>query len=163
MEQLYHVNYWHPRKGLDKAGFSIQLWPAWKRELAKVDFLNAKAAETYIERFGPEIIEHYFSYIYKLWEEEKYTKEERKFKAKCELMIRWGEWGPEHITVPGNACGLDIGYAPGGPRDGKTLLPHNVDTLEQASALLEIFLFFADTVVLNRRATEIRNRGEEKT
>ncbi len=31
----------------------------------------------------------------------------RKYPARC-VRVTWGEWGPEHITVPGNACGLDI-------------------------------------------------------
>lgn len=25
-----------------------------------------------------------------------------------DLRVGWGRWGPEHITVPGNSCGLDI-------------------------------------------------------
>lgn len=65
------------------------------------------------------------------------------------LQVRWGEWGPEHITIPGNACGLDIDrQSPWGMfDDGQVLLPHNVDFLQQKYLLLIIFTNIAELVV----------------
>jgi hypothetical protein len=31
-----------------------------------------------------------------------------------DIRVEWGEWGPEHISVPGNACALDIDESPMG-------------------------------------------------
>lgn len=68
--------------------------------------------------------------------------------------VRWGEWGPECITVPGNACG--IGIESGGNmhniygEKGETLCPHNIDTLQQKMLILMIFGELAETIgVLN--------------
>ncbi len=36
----------------------------------------------------------------------------------------------------------------GAPPGGQLLFPHNVDSLQQASLLLTVFLFFADTLFL---------------
>jgi len=61
-----------------------------------------------------------------------------------DFSIRWGDWGAEHITIPGmNATGLDIDDH----YNGKRLLPHNVDSLCQASLLMTIFCRFADMLV----------------
>lgn len=78
-----------------------------------------------------------------------------------EIRISWGEWGPEHITVPGNACGLDVeyGYSFGAPPGGKVLLPHNVDSIYQASLLIVVFLFFADTLILHRLCEQSKKAG----
>lgn len=56
-----------------------------------------------------------------------------------DVRVKWGEYGAEHITVPGNACGLDIGRACGNPLRGQSLLPHNVDSLQQKYLLLIVF------------------------
>jgi hypothetical protein len=65
-----------------------------------------------------------------------------------ELRVRWGPWGPEHISVPGNACGLDLGRAPLRFTGGAELLPHNVDSWSQVLLLLVTFTWFADYVLL---------------
>lgn len=68
------------------------------------------------------------------------------------IRIQWGAWGPEHITVPGDACGLDLSSSIGGYRDGMSLLPHNVDNIRQAYLLLLIFTWFADHIIAGERS-----------
>ena len=68
------------------------------------------------------------------------------YKPNQDLRITWGEWGPEHITVPGNACGLDIDDGIGAPRNGKVLQPHNIDSMQQAMLLIIVFTWFAETI-----------------
>ena len=65
------------------------------------------------------------------------------------IRVGWGEWGPEHITVPGDACGLDIDTRPlGGFKGGAALYPHNVDSTSQAMLLLVVFTQIEHTVSL---------------
>lgn len=66
-----------------------------------------------------------------------------------EIRVAWGEWGPEHISVPGNACGLGINqYSCGNPfKGGTALLPHNVDCWSQVLLLLITFTRLASTVL----------------
>ena len=71
------------------------------------------------------------------------------FEVGHDLRIGWGEWGVEHITVPGNACGLDIekdGF--GTFTGGAQLVPHNVDSWQQKQLLLIVFCALAEDVVL---------------
>lgn len=71
----------------------------------------------------------------------------RLYEPNRALTVRWGEWGPEHISVPGNACGLDIDRE---MSDGSThLYPHNVDSMHQAMLLLTVFCWFAETLTMD--------------
>ncbi len=68
------------------------------------------------------------------------------------VRVEWGPWGPHHICVPGNACGLDIVDSDGGfgcwfP-GGVTLQPHNIDHWQQKQLLLIVFTSFAEDVIL---------------
>lgn len=85
------------------------------------------------------------------------------YRPNHHLRVTWGEWGPEHITVPGNACGLDIGRAPGEPPGGRTLLPHNIDSSRQKLLLLIVFTWFASDLSLNwilsERKDDLANTG----
>jgi len=67
-----------------------------------------------------------------------------------DLRVSWGKWGPEHISVPGNACGLDIEEKLIGCvfKDGASLYPHNVDSWRQKYLLLITFTELLHTVVL---------------
>lgn len=70
-----------------------------------------------------------------------------------DLRVSWGEWGPEHIEVPGNACGLDLDTHLGCSfAGGRVLAPHNVDTLQQKYLLLMVFSTFAEHVLCANRA-----------
>jgi len=65
---------------------------------------------------------------------------------------QWLDFRPEvglaHISVPGNACGLDLDFKSEETyqRTGFTLLPHNVDTPDQQSTLFAIWLWWAKCV-----------------
>jgi hypothetical protein len=51
--------------------------------------------------------------------------------------------------VPGDACGLDIDCGHPAPKDGRVLVPHNVDSRDQAMLLIVVFTWFAGSVILN--------------
>lgn len=69
------------------------------------------------------------------------------------IRVKWGEWGPEHISVPGNACGLDIERSSFSVlfKDGVSLHPHNVDSLTQKYLLLVVFGDIAESILLFAR------------
>ncbi len=91
-----------------------------------------------------------------LGEKRKLSPEARPlYQPNSELRIQWGEWGPEHITVPGDACGLDIDRCYPSPPDGRALLPHNIDSIKQSMLLLVVFTWFAECLVLEQL---IKNR-----
>jgi hypothetical protein len=62
----------------------------------------------------------------------------RLYEASESIRVSWGEWGPEHISVPGSACGLDIDDSSFGCvfSEGRALLPHNIDGWPQKQLLL---------------------------
>lgn len=79
-----------------------------------------------------------------------------------QLRVLWGEWGPEHIDVPGNACGLDINRSAFGClfAGGYSLQPHNVDSLAQKYLLLMTFTELAESVILFSR-TKGRHHAQD--
>lgn len=148
---MYHIKGYQPEPGMGAAGFSIQLWPEWKRAVAERKLTQADCNRA-IENMGRSWLDgHGYSRI---------LDNEPLYKPR-DVRVSWGEWGPEHITVPGNACGLDIDrgniWAP--HPDGVVLSPHNVDSVAQASLLLTVFLFFADTLVLDQQVKEFEKKG----
>lgn len=61
--------------------------------------------------------------------------------------LRFGEFGLMHFDVPGNACGLDFDYSEQDVmKRGVRFAPHNVDNTLQQSALMTIWLMWADSV-----------------
>jgi hypothetical protein len=145
-------------------GFSIQLWPIWKELVGKSKLTQEhvnNAIETmhrgwldgcgYAEMYDPD------EDPLEMWKE-KHLLSKRKLGPKSRhlygphsIHISWGEWGPEHITVPGNACGLDISDQGRPYHGGKALLPHNVDHRDQAMLLLVVFTWFADSILLHSK------------
>lgn len=68
------------------------------------------------------------------------------------IRVKWGEWGPEHISVPGNACGLDLDRGFGNVfKNGQALTPHNIDGLSQKYLLLMVFTHFAEIILYELR------------
>ena len=140
-------------------GFGIHLFPGFKKAVSASGITKDKAY-TAIENNGREWLEgcgfgksrviDYDGHA-EMWrvlgivQMERVLKEPL-YKPNQDLRIQWGEWGPEHITVPGNACGLDIGHGIGGPPGGKTLSPHNIDSMSQAMLLLVVFTWFAESI-----------------
>lgn len=156
---LYHISGLSPRGGMSGAGFSIQLWPKWKEAVSQSQLTQGNVNHA-ISTMGRMWLDNCgFNAIFDPDNCGAFEKRNSKpgprarpmYQENIDLMVKWGEWGPEHINVPGNACGLDIDSGFGAPPEGKVLHPHNVDTIRQAHLLLVVFLFFAETFVLNDR------------
>jgi hypothetical protein len=145
-------------------GFNIKLWPEWK-EVVKASGIDQKQADTAISNLGNTWLDA--CGYGRLFDPDNYGFEKdpkkkpgprshRLYDANMGvILVQWGEWGLEHITVPGNACGLDIDRsAVGAPRDGACLYPHNVDNIYQAYLLQLVFNWFANAMVLERECRE---------
>jgi hypothetical protein len=164
MKMLYHIVGLCPAKKMSGAGFCVHLWPEMKEAVARVNLSQAQintaienCCRSWLDGCGFDAIFDPSEDPLDKWKREKaggerkLSKDARPLYDEHSILISWGEWGPEHITVPGNACGLDLDKGYGAPHDGRVLLPHNVDHIDQAHLLLVVFLFFADTIVLNER------------
>ena len=141
MKQLYDIQGLAPQRRMSGAGFQVALFPAWRdaveqSEIAQenADYLIANCGAAWLEGCG-------FDWC--------------KESPSSYLRIAWGEWGPEHISVPGNACGLDLDNGICAPHDGMVLLPHNVDHMRQAHLLLVMFLSIANGFVLDGVVQEL--------
>lgn len=127
---MYKIKGWFPIREMGGCGFNIVLTAEWKDSVSKSD-LNQEKINNLIDNLGPKMLE---SHGYDNISEPKYY-----------LRVKWGEWGPEHITVPGNACGLDIDNSSIGCEEGEVCLsPHNVDSITQASMILTLFTRIAE-------------------
>lgn len=128
---MYRIEGWSPDPGqMGGCGFSIILTPAWKDAVSKSDITQDKIDEL-LQTIGKSILNGHGRDI------------DNARMMPCYLRVKWGEWGPEHITVPGNACGLDIMNNGICDVDEKSLNPHNVDSISQASMILTIFIEIA--------------------
>ena len=137
---LYHIS-WAPQVQdiMSGCGFIIKLFPRWRREIIKSK-LNQEDINNLIECDALDLLKN------NGFDTDRYKGS--NFLAKESFYIAWGEWGLEHITIPGtNATGLDIEDSPGAPKNGRILVPHNIDHLRQASLLLAIFTRVADCIV----------------
>lgn len=138
--------------------FSIHLAPEF-RELVR----NSGITQVEIDR----MLEHSGQHWLKLagyddeFEEEDGSRTPL-WRVGQNLAVRWGEWGPEHITVPGNACGLNIGSGSQFRihNDGQVLAPHNVDCLEQKYLLTIVFTEIAYILALDRSLQD-RKRSQD--
>ena len=157
MNQLYHIKGWCPKPGMGTAGFGVVLWPAWKDTVERRGLTQGDVNHA-VETMGRDWLDsHGYNQIFDPdncgFDADKAAppgpNAVPSYRPNRELRVTWGAWGPEHISVPGNACGLDLDKAMGGPRGGKALLPHNVDSQSQASLLLTVFLWFAECLILN--------------
>lgn len=125
-------------------GFSIELSPQWRVMVASCG-LTQEMVDKKILECGNDWLDS-CGYKGKL----SYDASKRLYEARHSIRIHWGEWGPEHITVPGNACGLDIDRNAFGTfiKNGAMLTPHNIDCWSQKQLLLIVFCSFAEDVVL---------------
>lgn len=158
-EMLYHI------KGLcPRCNFCISLWPAWRDEVARWGKTQTDI-NTGIKNMGRAWLDGCgYNSIFDP-DNSGFDRDERKppgpnarpmYEPNSALRVQWGEWGPEHITVPGDACGLDLDWDNfGAPRGGKVLVPHNVDSIAQAHLLLVVFTWFADCLILERECRKI--------
>lgn len=126
---MYRIKGWFPNGNMGGAGFYIILTQKWKEAVTKSD-IDQKAVDNLIQSIGNDILQ---AHGYKSVEQHLLS---------CSLRVIWGEWGPEHIIVPGNACSLDINN-----HDNEIVLtPHNIDTVSQASMLLTLFVYIAEVL-----------------
>lgn len=159
MNAIYNIKGLCPRTDIDmgRCGFGIDLHPSWKEAVAACDWLGQPQVNEGIKNMHRAWLDGCgFNSIYDPdnsgFDRDKNKKpgpNARPLYDVHSIHVRWGEWGPEHITVPGNACGLDIDRGFGGFLGGMSLVPHNVDSIAQAHLLLVVFTFFAETLVLN--------------
>lgn len=158
MRAIYHISGLCPRTDMHNAGFSIELHPLWTeavkdsgltQAMVNTGILNMHRA--WLDGCGYNAIFDPDNCGCDADKKKKPGPKAGPLYDQHAIRVQWGEWGPEHITVPGDACGLDIDRSMGGFRGGKTLYPHNVDSIRQAHLLLVVFTFFADTLILRER------------
>lgn len=164
---LYHIDGLCPRTDIDmgRCGFMVKLWPAWRDEVAKTDEFDSANILQAVNTLGKAWLD---GCGFNAWYDPDKPAENdikkmgpnrrRLYEPRSSIQVRWGEWGPEHITIPGNACGLDIDQGLGAPRGGRVLLPHNVDSIHQAHLLLVIFTWFAGVIVSNMELREFQKK-----
>lgn len=161
---FYSIAGLNPRQDLGGYGFSIKLFPQFK-EMVAISDINQDRAERALDSLGRDwldicgysaIFDPYNCGFERDPNKRPGPRSRHSFNPNQQLRVTWGEWGPEHITVPGNACGLDLdSRAIGSPRGGKVLSPHNVDNWSQVNLLLITFCWFAETMSLD---WELRKR-----
>lgn len=156
---MYHIVGLCPRTdiAMSRCNFGIALYPAW-RDAVKASGITQENIQAAIKNYHRVWLDGCgFS---EMFDPDRapmaFLREERKAKLGPSarplydihsIRIAWGEWGPEHITVPGNACGLDIERR--SYRGGAMLQPHNIDGIDQAMLLLTVFTTLADHVILD--------------
>lgn len=146
---LYHIYTGTPRCEMNGFGFNIKLWPNWKEVVFKSDLTQEKIY-TMIERRGRGWLDacEYDNTI------DHGNGPEQLYKPDC-IRISWGEWGLEHITVPGNACGLDLDRGVGAPIGGRVLSPRNIDCMRQAYLIQLVFNCIADYLVMEEEMRQM--------
>jgi len=128
---MYRIDSWHPDVSkMGGCGFSIKLFKEFKEKVAQTDLTQEKI-DTGIKRMSPYWLKDHG------YKDVDYSR----------ISVRWGEFGPEHITVPGNACGLDKSTFMC-DKDEILLVPHNVDSLRQMSLLLTVFCWIESLIYL---------------
>lgn len=147
------------RLGMNGWAFQIQLYPSWPEAVAASQLTQGRVNEG-IANMGRKWLDACgYDAIFDpdncgAFKEDKPPGPSAHplYDPRTSIRVQWGEWGPEHITVPGSACGLDISDSIGSPRvgtqRGRVLLPHNIDSSCQAMLLLVVFTWFADSVTL---------------
>lgn len=159
---FYSISGLCPIQQMGGYGFNIKLWPGFKDMVTSYN-IDQEKVDKGIENMGRHWLDICgYDSIYDP-DNSGFDRDKNKplgpnarpmYLPNRDLRISWGEWGPEHITVPGNACGLDIDRSIGAPRNGRILLPHNVDCWQQVNLLLITFCWFADTLALNFQIKE---------
>lgn len=123
---MYKIIAWNPMPNMNGAGFGIVLKPELKLAVAKSG-LTQQNIDNWIKTHGNNLLLNHGWTI------------DPNSNPNTYIRVEWGQWGIEHITVPGNACGLDIDTGIG-LKDGEMVLnPHNMDNLRQASVVLAVF------------------------
>jgi hypothetical protein len=145
---MYHIRSLSPRTDISMGchGFQIDLHPEFRDFVERTNVGGSKIEQGNIDR----VIELSGNRWLDACGYSKIHEGRRLYEARSSLRVAWGEWGPEHIHVPGNACGLDIERDPLGCifPGGVSLLPHNIDVWHQKQLLLIVFTDLAETILL---------------
>ena len=166
---MYSIYGLCPRRDMDMGGygFSIKLWPLWQEMVANYPHNDQDEINRAVENMGRQWLDACkYDAIFDIDNCGLDADPKKKpgpnagpmYQPNRDLRVQWGEWGPEHITVPGNACGLDISDDFGAPQGGRILHPHNVDCWKQVHLLLVTFCWFADDIMLRWQIKEIEER-----
>lgn len=154
---MYLIRYLCPH-GTDPGchGFTIDLFSQWKELVAssemtqeKVNTLIKTDGRRWLDRCGYNAIFDPDNCGFQADKKKPHGPNAHPLYETSQIRVSWGEWGAEHITVPGNACGLDIDQRLFGRlTDGPSLVPHNIDNWSQKQLLLIVFTELAADVVL---------------
>lgn len=160
-----------PVRGMGASGFMVRLYPEFKTLVSNYKELDQTGANNVLKHQGRDWLdvcdfdgmydpdESFAERHFPGEKERKLGPNARKlYLPETSLRVSWGEWGPEHIDVPGNGCGLDLDKGLHAPHGGRSLLPHNVDSPQQAMLLLIIFTWFADTLSLHQEILDGERR-----
>src|SRR5487761_180341 len=115
---FYHITGLCPRTDIDlgRCGFSIQLWPAWRDAVKasglaqdKINTVILNCHRAWLDGCGFGAMFDPDEDPMAVWEE-KHLHKKRKLGPNAhplysahDIRVSWGEWGPDHITIPGNA------------------------------------------------------------
>ncbi len=125
---LWTVDTWMSRPGLNTSGFSLWVSP---RFIEKAQEIMKVMDEPRVQEYARHLIkEAGFTLV---------TERHSYLKFRPEV-------GLSNIEVPGNASGLDLDFKSNYERCGYTLLPHNVDGPLQQSTLMVIWMYWAKGV-----------------
>lgn len=155
---MYAIRQLCPRTDITMGAhaFSIDLSPAWVEAVA-ASGMTQEFVDRHIALMGNDWLSvcgwnsYYDPDNSGVWADRDLPPGPRAVRSPDYRSIRvnWGEWGPEHITVPGNACGLDIGSEFACLfHGGRQLDPHNIDCWAQKQLLLIVFTELAESVIL---------------
>lgn len=109
----------------------IELHPMMQEIVAASDYSQEKA-DYWLKLHGKQLLKQC----------------EMEWASEHRLRVSYGPWGLEHISVPGNACGLDIDTSMCLFRGGRILVPHNLDSKKQQDLLVLIFCEITSDIVL---------------
>ncbi len=144
--QIEHLYPPDPKEGgLSMWGFNITMCGKFANKLANMT-LDPERAETYRTKNLNPIIRNLWNYT----EDKEYVYDIHSCEPRLQFGYGDGNCLLTNLTVPGNACGLDMEHgsyeeAKSGQTDLKgnfmpvVYRPHNVDHRDQALALLIVF------------------------
>lgn len=147
---------------MGRHGFIIDLHPSVKDMVAK-SWIDQEKIETMLDRLGRIWLDRAgYDRIFDpdncgMDADEKAPpgpNARPAYQPNKELRVDWGEWGLEHINVPGDACGLDIDRSSFGCafKGGTRLVPHNMDSWSQKYLTLITFTEIMETLVYSQES-----------
>jgi hypothetical protein len=177
---MYHIsNFCHSLDGhrMGCHGFCINLAPELKAKVALAELTQQHInqlikncgrywldATGYDAKHDPDSLFRPDQLDLEYLEQRKPGPRARPLYNVNQIRVAWGEWGPEHITVPGDACGLDLDLHGHSLvfKDGICLVPHNVDVLRQKYLLTIVFLEIMEQILCHTSPWALEQREQER-